>query len=161
MVSVKFRASQPRSIYQYRDLRIKVLKCCADIFFNRQCLTKKIVLNYADTRCFIIHYFNFYCKRNGIPLSATLLYLKIVLYWPEDNRLRSKHVATMWPDCICVITVMMYCCVVTVYNTLYTFVNTQRDGFCQIHVLFATTHSHEDCKGTLKSHYSVQSYIRN
>jgi len=33
-------------------------------------------------------------------LSATLLYLKNVLYWPEDDRLRSKHVAVMWPDCI-------------------------------------------------------------
>jgi len=46
-------------------------------------------------RNFIIHYFNSYCKRNGIPLTATLLYLKNVLYWPEDDRLRSKHVAVM------------------------------------------------------------------
>ena len=36
-------------------------------------------------RNFIIYYFNSYCKRNGIPLSATLLYLKNVLYWPEDR----------------------------------------------------------------------------
>ena len=28
-------------------------------------------------------------------LSATLLYLKNILYWPEDDRLRSKHVAVM------------------------------------------------------------------
>jgi len=26
---------------------------------------------------------------------------------------------------------MIYCCILTVYNTLYKFVNTQRDGFCQ------------------------------
>ena len=26
---------------------------------------------------------------------------------------------------------MIYCCVLTVYNTLYKYVNTQRDGFCQ------------------------------
>ena len=37
----------------------------------------------------------FTVKRNGIPLSATFLYLKNVLYWPEDDRLRSKHVAVM------------------------------------------------------------------
>ena len=43
----------------------------------------------------VIHYFNSYCKRNGMPLSATLLYLKNVLFWPEDDRLRSKHVAIM------------------------------------------------------------------
>jgi hypothetical protein len=68
----------------------------------------------------ITHYFNSYCKWNGIPLSATLLYLKNVLYWPEDDRLRSKHVAVTWPDCIVYfITVMIYCCVLKVYNTLY------------------------------------------
>ena len=49
---------------------------------------------------FITYYFNFYCKPNGIPLSATLLYLKNILYWPEDGRLRSKRVAVMWPNCI-------------------------------------------------------------
>ena len=26
---------------------------------------------------------------------------------------------------------MIYCCVLTVYNTLHKFVNTQRDGFCK------------------------------
>jgi len=64
-------------------------------------------------------------------LSATLLYLKNILYWPEDDRLRSKHVAAMSPDCIYFITVLIYCCVLTVYNILYKFVNTQQDGFCQ------------------------------
>jgi len=44
---------------------------------------------------FVIHYFNSYCKRNGIPLSATLLYLKNIPYCPEDDRLRSKHVVVM------------------------------------------------------------------
>ena len=71
---------------------------------------------------FIIRYFNSYCKRNGIPLSATLLYLKNVFYWPEDDRLRSKYVAVMWPECIYFITVMIYCCVLTVCNILHKFV---------------------------------------
>ena len=52
-------------------------------------------------------------------VSANLLYLKNVLYWPEDDRLRSKHVAVLWPECTYYITVLIYCCVVTVYNTLY------------------------------------------
>ena len=43
----------------------------------------------------ISSYINSYCKRNGIPLSATLLYRTNVLYWPEDDRLQSKHVAVM------------------------------------------------------------------
>jgi len=33
-----------------------------------------------------MRYFNFYSERNGIPLSATLLYLKNI-YCPEDDRL--------------------------------------------------------------------------
>ena len=48
MISLKFIASQARSIYQYKNLKIKVLKCCSDISFNSQCLTKKIVPNYAN-----------------------------------------------------------------------------------------------------------------
>ena len=47
----------------------------------------------------------------------TLLYLQNVLYWPEDGRLRSKHVAIMWPECIYNITVLIYnSCVLTEYN---------------------------------------------
>ena len=61
-----------------------------------------------------------------------LLYLKNTLYWPEDGRLRSKHVAIMRPECIYYITSLIYCCVLTVYYTLHKFVTTQRDVLCQI-----------------------------
>ena len=45
---------------------------------------------------FFIYYFIFHCKPNEIPLDATFLYLKQnVIYWPDDDRLRSKHVATV------------------------------------------------------------------
>ena len=60
---------------------------------------------------------HFVYKRIGIPSSATLLYLKNVLFWPEDDRLRSKYVAVMWPDCIYYNTLLKYSCVLTVYNT--------------------------------------------
>ena len=46
----KFTASQARSIYHYKKLKIKVLKCNADIYFNKQCLAKKIVPNYANIK---------------------------------------------------------------------------------------------------------------
>jgi len=36
-VQFKFKASQARYIYHYKKLKIKVLKCNADIFFNKQC----------------------------------------------------------------------------------------------------------------------------
>jgi len=50
MASLKFIASQARSIHQHKNLNIKVIKCYADIFFNRQCLAKKIVPNYANIK---------------------------------------------------------------------------------------------------------------
>ena len=50
MASLKFIASQARSIHQHKNLKTKVLKCCAHIFFNRQCLTKNIVPNYANIK---------------------------------------------------------------------------------------------------------------
>jgi hypothetical protein len=31
-------ASQARYVNQYKNLKIKVMKCCANIYFNRQCL---------------------------------------------------------------------------------------------------------------------------
>jgi len=34
MACVEITASQARTIYQCKNVRMKVLKCCADIFFN-------------------------------------------------------------------------------------------------------------------------------
>jgi hypothetical protein len=47
---LKFIASQARSIYQYKSLRMKILKCNADIFFNKQCLTKNLIPDYANIK---------------------------------------------------------------------------------------------------------------
>ena len=58
-------------------------------------------------------------------------YTTIYHYSDKTYTIRS-HYAVMWPDCTYYITVLLYCCVLTVYNTLYKFVTTQRDGFCQI-----------------------------
>ena len=50
MTSIKFVASQACCINQYKNLRIKVLKCCANIYSNRQCLKKGIVPKYANIK---------------------------------------------------------------------------------------------------------------
>ena len=50
MEGTKFLASQAKSIYRYKSLRTKVLKCNADIFFNKQCLTKSIIPKYANIK---------------------------------------------------------------------------------------------------------------
>ena len=58
-----------------------------------------------------------------------LLYLNIVLNWPEDGPLRPKHVAKY---SLIVITSSCLdrrvCCVLTLRNILYKFDNTQQDG---------------------------------
>ena len=50
MASIKFIASQARTIFQYKTTRIKVLKRCANIYFNKECVNKKIVPNYANIK---------------------------------------------------------------------------------------------------------------
>jgi len=47
---VKFIASQARTVNLYKNLRSKLLKCCANIFFNRQCLRKKIIPKYVNIK---------------------------------------------------------------------------------------------------------------
>ena len=50
MASIKFRASQARTIFQYKNTGTKVLKCCANIYFNKQFLIKKIIPGYANIK---------------------------------------------------------------------------------------------------------------
>jgi hypothetical protein len=50
MAPVKFIASQAHTISQYKNIRTKILKCCANIYCNQQCLTKKIVPNNANIK---------------------------------------------------------------------------------------------------------------
>jgi len=51
MASIKFMVNQACTVNQYKNIRVKVLKCCANIlvYFNKQCLIKKITPNYAKT----------------------------------------------------------------------------------------------------------------
>ena len=51
-------------------------------------------------------------------MSTILLYLNIVLSWPEDGRLRPKHVAKH--NLIVIIASCLdVCCVLTVHNILH------------------------------------------
>jgi hypothetical protein len=47
MDPIKFVACQAYSINQYRIIRTKIMKCCANIYFNQQCLIRKVIPNYA------------------------------------------------------------------------------------------------------------------
>jgi hypothetical protein len=50
MENINFRciASQNKSIYLYKNTRSTPLKCCANIYFNRQWLNNKVVPKYAN-----------------------------------------------------------------------------------------------------------------
>jgi hypothetical protein len=45
-----FIASQASSITQYKNTKTKLMKCCTNIYFNRQCLIKKITPKYANCK---------------------------------------------------------------------------------------------------------------
>jgi hypothetical protein len=47
---VKSVASQTPIINLDKNLRSKLLKCCANIYFNRQCLHKKIIPKYVNIK---------------------------------------------------------------------------------------------------------------
>jgi len=50
MAPIKVLASQVQSINLHENIITKVMKCCANIYFNRQCLIKKVVPKYANIK---------------------------------------------------------------------------------------------------------------
>ena len=50
MANIKFIASQAKTINLYKNTRSKLLKCCANICFNKQCLVKKVIPKYANLK---------------------------------------------------------------------------------------------------------------
>jgi len=50
MSSIKFIASQAKCINQYKNLRIKVLKCCGNSYFNHQCLKQGLIPKYTNVK---------------------------------------------------------------------------------------------------------------
>ena len=43
-------ASQANRIHHYKNVRRKILKCCADIYFNQQCVKQNLIPNYAKVK---------------------------------------------------------------------------------------------------------------
>jgi len=50
MANTKFIASQAKSINLYKNMRSKLLKYCAIIYFNKQCLAKRVIPKYANIK---------------------------------------------------------------------------------------------------------------
>jgi len=50
MLQFKFAASQAKCIYLYKNLRIKIQRCCANIYFNQPCLKQGVIPKYAQIK---------------------------------------------------------------------------------------------------------------
>ena len=72
MAPIKFNASQARTIFQYRNIKTKIMKCCANIYFNRQCFIRKAVLK--TDNC------HFYAKK-------IVVFIDWLIYYYTDIRL--------------------------------------------------------------------------
>jgi hypothetical protein len=68
--NLKFTARQANTIHKYKDLKLKITNCNANIHFNRQCLAKGVIPNYANK----INQFT-YCTPHGIPSGQALFYI--------------------------------------------------------------------------------------
>jgi hypothetical protein len=62
MENIKLLASQAKHIYRYNSLRFKILKCNADIFFNRQCLATNIIPKYANVKSQLVSFKYLLCS---------------------------------------------------------------------------------------------------
>jgi len=47
---MKYRAIQAKSINLYKNTRSKLIKCCANIYFNKPCIAKKFIRKYASIK---------------------------------------------------------------------------------------------------------------
>jgi hypothetical protein len=76
MLPFKFAAGRAKCICLYKSLRTKAQRCCANIYFNQQCLKQGVIPKYAqDPKVCIAS-----CDLNDKNR-------------PEDDYLYSKHVA--------------------------------------------------------------------
>ena len=50
MANIKFIANQAKTINLYKNIRSKLLKYCAKIYFNKQCLVKKVIPKYGNLK---------------------------------------------------------------------------------------------------------------
>jgi len=50
MASIKLLPSQAHSISRYKSTKSKLLKCCANIYFNKQCINRIITPKYAKVK---------------------------------------------------------------------------------------------------------------
>ena len=50
MENIKFKAGQGKSMNVYKNRRFKLLKCCVNVYFNKQWLTKTVIPSHANIK---------------------------------------------------------------------------------------------------------------
>ena len=50
MEDIKFIAGQARTVNLYKNIRSSLLKCCANIYFNKQSRARKVIPSYANIK---------------------------------------------------------------------------------------------------------------
>ena len=55
MASIKFMACQAHTISHYKNLWTKIMNCCTNIYFNHQCLLKKVTVGLKHVATLIIN----------------------------------------------------------------------------------------------------------
>ena len=80
-LNYKFIAGQAHRIYAYKNIRKKVQRCCASIYFNQQCLHLGVTPKYANIYRVILF-------TAGIPCRCTIpLTILSLDFRPDDDRL--------------------------------------------------------------------------
>ena len=67
MDHIKLIACQAYSINLYRNIRTKIMKCCANIYFNQQCLIRILLCLLTD------FYYNILIQHNGMDHIKKIL----------------------------------------------------------------------------------------
>jgi hypothetical protein len=49
-MKIKFIADQAKSVYRYKNTEAKLLQCCANIHFSKQCLLDNVTPLYAGIK---------------------------------------------------------------------------------------------------------------
>jgi hypothetical protein len=49
-VKIKLIAGQAHTMHRYNNLKAKLIKCSANIYFNKQCILRKVIPNYAKVK---------------------------------------------------------------------------------------------------------------
>ena len=111
MANINFVSSQAKTINLYHNTSFKLLKCCPNIYFNKQCLVKQVIRKYANLKI-----------KNVSVWDPTAhfkhCYVRIcILEGPEVD---STRIETCCPNTI--MNIITFCCVWLIHHCIFIYV---------------------------------------